>query len=376
VRMNLEGECWAWNETRVTDFLAKKLKTSIAPSPPQNLHVHYEDGGLLIKWDSPLTDTGTPLQYIIQRKDEKNDVVSETIDAKSTMYKDTSVIPGKKYSYQVIAQNSAGQSTPSDEYRIQLSLAPPQISCSINAYDDFFEINWEKVGKEFDLDHFILLQGLSPGNLNPLDITLSGEISTYKNYDVKPGTKYFFRIDTHNKNGMKTTGIISSPVLLKQIPPPQPPIHPVSALYQEGVQVSWAPPENGTLFIDSFCVYRESGQESKILLAVLPSDQTTYYDSSAAAGETHTYSISSKNPVCESNIIQCKTLTIPSSLPPNIKKWQSETLSFANKDPHLFFKQVSETIGKLLATHPEEFDDNEKDTLVNIKKLLEGMKNE
>jgi hypothetical protein len=37
---------------------------------------------------------------------------------------------------------------------------------------------------------------------------------------------------------------------------------------------------------------------------------------------------------------------------------------------------VSETIGKLLDSHPEEFDDNEKDTLVKIKTLFEGMKNE
>jgi len=70
LKTNLEGEPWAWKETKVAEQLTILSKNSIRPSKPQNLFAHLDEEGLILAWDARQQDTGIPLHYEIHRREE------------------------------------------------------------------------------------------------------------------------------------------------------------------------------------------------------------------------------------------------------------------------------------------------------------------
>jgi hypothetical protein len=317
LKTTLEGEPWAWTETKVANQLTSLLNNSAIPERPQNIHSHLEEGGLILEWDAPPQDSGIPLKYIIQRKEEDNSfVIIEKINAKNTTYTDQKIKPGITYTYVIIAENGAGKSEPCDEYKKKILPILPPINLTINAFEEYFTILWEKPNDEYEIDFYKIFRGSSPSNMEEIKVKIPNRDSEYLDYDVNAATRYFYRIDAYNTSGMKCHGKTSQPVLLTYKICPPPPENPSAVLFNEGIQISWSHPENGCLFPEKYCIYRKDQHENQKIIAMPSANETKFFDNGVTIGETYSYSISAHNSAGESQIIPFGTIEIPLQIPP------------------------------------------------------------
>ena len=317
LKTTLEGEPWAWTETKVADQLISLLNNSAIPEKPQNIHSHLDEGGLILEWDAPVQDSGIPLKYIIQRKEEDDSfVIIDKIDAKNTTYTDQKTKPGITYTYRVIAENGAGKSEPSDEYKKKIVPIPPPFNLTINAFEEYFKIIWEIPNDEYEIDFYKIYRGSSPSNMEEIAVKIPNCDSEYLDYDVIAATRYFYRIDAYNSIGMKCHGKTSQPVLLTCKICPLPPTNPSAVLYNDGVQITWSVAENGRLFLEKYCIYRKDQHENQKIIAMPSSNETKFFDNEVTIGETYSYSISANNSAGESQIVSFDTIEIPLQIPP------------------------------------------------------------
>ncbi|XP_026166579.1 immunoglobulin superfamily member 22-like [Mastacembelus armatus] len=102
------GEAHCDVNVRITDF----------PRPPENLHLVEEvPGTVTLQWDHTpdLTDDDEGAHYVILKRDTSTAswfTVAERVF--SSKYTVTGLLPGRKYYFRVIAQNSIGDSNPLD----------------------------------------------------------------------------------------------------------------------------------------------------------------------------------------------------------------------------------------------------------------------
>lgn len=377
LKMNLEAEPWAWTSAKVSNQLASMLRNTIVPSKPQNIHATLDGVELLLEWDSPPHDTGIPLKYEIQRKDDNTQFgILDTIDAKNTKYRDKTIKNGVTYTYCIIAENIAGRSEPSENISQRMTPVPPPISLEINSFEDNFEINWENPGEQYEINHFKILKGNSPGTLKEIAVKNSNQEYIYHDYDVDVATRYFYRIDAYNVNGLKCTGSLSSPVVLTKTPPPEAPRNASIALFEKGVKISWSHPEDGIQYIDQYCLYKEDANQNKKSVIMIDADQTDYYDNSVIAGKTYSYSISAKNCIGESAHVLIGSLEIPFVTPPEIEKWEGETISVVKSDSQLFFRKFNHILKAVLVESSDKMTSKERIALKKIKKIIEDIINE
>ena len=84
------------------------------PSPPRNLTAIAGDGFVLLTWDPPQDDGGTPIElYMIYRSNSSSTDFVNIINTTQTSYNDTSVSNDQEYLYYVLAVNTMGASSPS-----------------------------------------------------------------------------------------------------------------------------------------------------------------------------------------------------------------------------------------------------------------------
>jgi hypothetical protein len=317
LKTNLEGEPWAWIETKVADQLTSLLNNSAVPESPQNIHSHLEDDGLILEWDAPSQDSGIPLKYEIQRGEENNPfVILDKIDAKNTRYKDQKTNPGINYTYRIIAENVAGKSEPSKEYKKKIVPICPPINLKINAFDEYFEIVWDKPNIEYEIDYYRISRGSSPSSMEELEVKISNRESSFIDHKVDPATRYFYRLDAINANSMKSYGKISSPVFLTSKVCPLPPKKTSAVLFNDGVLITWSLLENSQGFIDKYCIYRKDQRDNEKIVEMPLANATTFFDNKVTIGEKYSYSISAHNSAGESQIVTIGTIKIPLQIPP------------------------------------------------------------
>jgi len=276
----------------------------------------------------------------------------------------------------VIAENYAGKSEPSNECIKRILPSPPQVISKITPFDDYFEILWDQPEDRFEIDQYRILRGTSQGNMIELDAKLSSRDLKYQDYDVKPGIRYFYRIDAFNTSGTKSKGLISTPVILTRAPPPSPPTNPSIVIFEEGVQIKWNHPIYGNMFVDKYCIYREDQQKNVKLVCSLSTDHMSYLDNDVMPSQSYSYSISALNKVGESDKVPIGTIKIPTGTIPEIKKWEKETTSLAKKDYRLFSQATTRVLQMLLEQPSLEIPHKDKEALQKIKELFEGLKNE
>lgn len=341
LKANLEGDPWAWTETKVADQLTSLINNSAIPGSPQNIHSHLDEEGLILEWDAPSQDSGIPLKYEIQRKDgDQTFNIIDKIDAKSTMYKDQKTKPGITYFYRIIAENVAGKSEPSLEYQKKIVPILPPISLTITSFEEHFELSWEKPKDEYEIEYYTISRGTSPGSMDEIDVKIPNHETKYFDYGVTPATRYFYRLDGYNSSGMRSFGRTSSPVILTCKVCPLPPTKPSAILFDKGVQIGWSHPENGRTLTEKYCIYRMDQLGGQKILAMPSVNETQYYDTNAIPGETYSYLISAQNSAGESKIIDIETITIPFPIPPVIAH-----VSVANQKIFLEWNSYDEKYG-------------------------------
>ena len=119
--VNSVGEGKKTNEVIVTP-----TSDTITPSAPLRLEVDESDGYVILRWDAPRDDGGTPVKryYIYRSTDTGGNKKPVKIVGNVLAFSDNNVTYDRKYYYQVSAANYAGEGEKSNEAQIELKKKP------------------------------------------------------------------------------------------------------------------------------------------------------------------------------------------------------------------------------------------------------------
>ncbi|RLF54241.1 MAG: hypothetical protein DRN28_05710, partial [Thermoplasmata archaeon] len=97
------------------------------PSAPQNLVARGGDGYVVLTWEAPADDGGSPIiGYKIYRGTSSgNETYLTMVGGNETTYNDTGVTNGQTYYYRVSAVNGVGEGELSEEVSATPQSAPP-----------------------------------------------------------------------------------------------------------------------------------------------------------------------------------------------------------------------------------------------------------
>ena len=99
-----------------SDIILFKLSVVSTPSRPEGpLEIHdIHETGCTLRWKAPISKGNLPItQYIVSKNSlSQNRLLVVNRDVKSTEWKIEGLIPGNRYSFQVVAINEEGQSPP------------------------------------------------------------------------------------------------------------------------------------------------------------------------------------------------------------------------------------------------------------------------
>jgi hypothetical protein len=221
-------------------------------------------------------------------------LVTQTLPATPFTFTDSAIglAPGSSYYYRIRAFNSAGDSGNSNAINISIPVAPPKPSnqsitdVTTTEIDIVWQDNAGHAATEYDIlravNHGSFLQ---VATLPPTSRTPPSEYG-WSDTGLTPGNYYEYHIEAVNSSGNNDFAGVNATTIT------QPPSGLSALTVGSTIQLSWTAPTGAT----TYNVYRSttSGGESGNLLAAGIAT-TNYTDSSAVAGATYYYEVTSEN---------------------------------------------------------------------------------
>jgi fibronectin type 3 domain-containing protein len=263
-----------------------QLYSSVAPTPPpapQNLAATAGDGYVDLTWDE-VTQADN---YNVYRSSGGNWYLqsSPTVE----YWTDNNVTNGVTYQYYVTAENTAGESGPSNivEATPQGDTTPPAAPTNLSATagDGVVDLDWDD-NSEPDLDSYSVYRDTSSGG--PYGQIASGvATSDYSDTGVTNGTTYYYVVtavdDASNESGYSNEASATP----ADTTPPAAPTGLAATPGDGQVSLDWA--DNSEPDLASYSVYRDTtsgGPYSQIAWGVAASD---HVDSAVTNGTTYYY---------------------------------------------------------------------------------------
>ena len=167
------------------------MKLSVYPSAPLSLSTIYGDSQIVFSWSAPPTTGSTPLTgYILT-----DGVTPISLDSSTTSYTATGLTNGTPYTYQILSQNSNG-----DSYYISfISTTPsstPPAPTNLRALPGNKQItfSWSPLPYSTPITGYTLTNGT-------LSYTLDSNTTTYTVPNLTNSTTYTFQVAAINANG-------------------------------------------------------------------------------------------------------------------------------------------------------------------------------
>jgi fibronectin type 3 domain-containing protein len=288
------------------------------PGAPINLGAAAGVGFINLTWDAPLSDGGSPItNYYVYKGTSSGSETLYMIIGNLTTFNDTSVTPGITYYYKVSAVNVNGEGPLSNE----ASATPPTvpfapINLAAAAGIGYIDLTWDVPSSDggSPITNYRIYRGTSSGSeVFYMEI---GNLTTYNDTSVTPGTTYYYRVSAVNIIG---EGPLSNEAFDT---PPTVPSAPINLAAESGnayVNLSWdIPASDGGAPIIEFYIYRNGtgGNYDSV-----PAGQLWYNDTGVINGITYTYNVSAVNGVGEgppSIGTNATPMTVPSA-PQNLQ---------------------------------------------------------
>jgi len=283
-----------------------------APSAPQNLVATAGNQQVLLSWQAPADNGGSPItNYKIYR----NGTLLATIGT-NTSYVDYNVVNGVTYTYKVSAVNSVGEGPFSNEVSATPCSAPsaPQ-NLVATAGNQQVLLSWQAPADNggSPITGYKVYWGTSSGSYTNVQNT--GNVLTYTVTGLTNGQRYYFAVTAINSVGesAKSNEVSAMPQSGPTVP--SAPQNLVATAGNQRVALSWqAPANDGGSPITNYKIYRNG-----TLLATIGTN-TSYEDYNVVNGVTYTYKVSAVNSVGEgpfSNEVsatpQAGAITVPSA---------------------------------------------------------------
>lgn len=191
------------------------------PLPPQSLQASSGNGFIYLSWSAPTSNGGYPLtNYTIYKTTTMiGDFVADnamsttnaeimpivTVNASTLSYNDTSVTDGLPYYYFILAYNSFGHSSFSnDASAIPEPIVPsaPQ-SLQASAGNDFIFLSWLAPTSNggSPLTNYSIYRSLTSGSDYTLLKTVNASILSFNDTSVTDGLTYYYFVTANNSIG-------------------------------------------------------------------------------------------------------------------------------------------------------------------------------
>jgi parallel beta-helix repeat protein len=189
----------------VQDFypLAYHKVTPRVPSAPQNLKSSIKNLRIVLTWQPPFTDGGSPItNYEVYRAKTSGTEIHILETGNVLTYTDSSVSPGVKYFYKISAKNNIGEGPLSNEISNTVHTkpsAPFNLKATVNVTQ--IKLTWNAPNSTGDtpIRNYRIFWGTPSGNYTET-ITI-GNLTTYTFTDLTQGVRYYFVVSALNTMG-------------------------------------------------------------------------------------------------------------------------------------------------------------------------------
>ncbi len=211
-----------------------------------------------------------------------------TVDPDVTSYTDTGLDPGKDYSYQVAAYNSAGESSMSARLssatKMEIPSSPSGLTTEATSPTEI-TLSWQDNSDNED-GFRIYRNGTRVATVGP-------NVTTYTHKNLNSETRYCYEVVSYNESGESETSNRNCAVTKVAIPEVPGNVR-ANALSPSQITISWGDNSDNE---EGFRIYRDGSR-----IATVGPNVTSYTDTGLEAGKSYSYAVTAFNNSGESGI--------------------------------------------------------------------------
>lgn len=282
---NVMDESVASNEVSATPMTV--------PSAPINLTASSGNENVLIEWEAPLEDGGSPVQsYIIYRGLVSGGESPLLTVHGTTSFWDGGLTNGVTYWYHVTAVNAVGEGATSNEVSVTpITLAHAPGNLTAVAGQDNITLHWSAPAQDggSSITNYTLYRGTTSGNGTLLMVL--GNVTSYQDLTVEPGVWYWYHVRAVNGAGESPA---SNETWAAIVTPPGAPTNLTADVGNGTVWLTWvAPSYDGGSPITGYEVHRGNASGAEAYIATV--NVTEYADGGLTNGQEYFYLVKAVN---------------------------------------------------------------------------------
>lgn len=273
----------------------KTPSTTSKPEAPTNLSAAATScREVSLSWkDNSVIETN----FVLERKLEGNayEIVSSTISANTTTFKDETIEEGKKYYYRIKATNANGDSDYSNEVSLTVPLCgtPPIAPSSLSARSTSpTEVEITFLDMSNNEDGFKVERKEGSGAYL-LIVVLPPNTTNYKDTGLTPNTSYSYRVSAFNSYGTSSYSNEATVTTGKELTAPTKPANlTATTISQTEIKLNFTDTSDNE---DGFKVERKVSGGTYAEIKTLAPNTTTFVDTGLIPDTTYYYRVRAYN---------------------------------------------------------------------------------
>jgi len=287
---------YARNSIGESPFVESNATPMGVPDKVRNLSVEAGDGSVLVAWDDPQTNGGSPIiNFEIFRGERgKSTILIITVADGIFEYRDGSVKNGMTYTFSVRATNIIGAGPLTQSLNVKPGGLPtPPTGVMAESGDGSVSIKWNPPSYDGGMGiKEVRIYLINVNNSMKLVYTTELTTGTYRHLVPNGGT-YLYVLTSVNELGESGPS-----VAIKGRPSGKPsqPLSLIAKISGAKVILTWqAPLDDGGTNVTTYKVYRTKASEQETLIAEVAADLTTFTDHDVGPGTNYRYRIAALN---------------------------------------------------------------------------------
>jgi fibronectin type 3 domain-containing protein len=266
------------------------------PGTPHKFSLAPGDGHVVLSWELPVEDGGSPINSFIIYKGISEAHLSHLVQVagSKTTFTDEGLLNGKTLWYAVQATNQFGEGPRTAALEV-IPLGLPDAPNALTAEADIgiIVITWSRPIQDggSEVTHYVIYRGTSLDDLEPLNTFRTDELS-FEDTEIDAGTTYYYAVAAVTTAG---EGPSSLPASARSFGPPGAPLGLVASASNSEVALFWeTPDDDGGSSITGYGIMRgtpTSGLQELVQLGVV----TSYLDTTVVNDLTYDYVIAAIN---------------------------------------------------------------------------------
>jgi len=265
------------------------------PSSPLNLTATPGDAQVVLTWEAPVFDGGSPLiNYWIYRGMPYSSQFLAQVGTVLT-FTDSGLTNGQMYSYWVAARNTVGGGISAGDVRVTPATVPqPPAGLAATPESRLVTLTWQPTSDDGGsrVTNYLVYRGTAPSSLSLLAEV--GDVRQYADIGLSNGQTYHYAVASKNAVGEGPASATVAVTPAAVITFSQAPDRVSASPSDRRVTLSWAAPaDNGGSQVLNYSVYRGAFAGGEAFLAEL-GDVREYNDTGLRNGQLYFYRVAAR----------------------------------------------------------------------------------